>query len=692
MPQPPGLGRAARAAARRRSAALPPAATTCWCAPARAWATPPRPSPTAWRAWRHAAMSTARHARTAAAAAAGRRPGAGAPPAARRCGLAGALAAVALLLALLGLAAGCAGLVAAWARDADLIAAIRAPRTLGAWLAGALLGLAGRAGAGPVPQPAGRPLPAGLGRRRRPGRGAGAGRRRPAGRQPGPGRRPACCCALGLVGAAFAGALAGVVLTLVLARGAARPLVLLLAGVVVGVVLTALSRPGDPALARGAARQAGLPARHHRLPRLAQRGRCWPAALALVLPLALRCRARSTRWCWARPAPPAWAWRCRALRLLLVALMALATGTAVAQAGLVAFVGLVAPHLVRRLVVGAHGRAAGAVGAGRRRAAAGGRRGRAQRDRAAGAAGGRAHRGVRRRLPAAAAAAAAGAADGEHGRAGAAAAGRAAWRCAWAAGVSLRRRVARPARPASGRRSSAPTAPARARCCSCWPACARADGGQVRLPGRPLDDWPARERAQRLAWLAQQGEAEGDIAVRDVVRLGRLPHQGLFGAPDAGRRSRGRARPWPRPTARDFGRAPPERAVRRRAPARAAGARAGGAARRCCCSTSPPRTWTRRTSVRWCAAWRRARAPARRWLSVLHDLTLALRRRPRAGDGPAAAWWPTARPPTPRCAQRWWRCSATPSASSAWPRRRGPAGWRCRRCSGGQGRLREIKS
>jgi iron complex transport system permease protein len=43
------------------------------------------------------------------------------------------------------------------------------------------------------------------------------------------------------------------------------------------------------------------------------------------------------------------------LRLLLVVLMALATGAAVAQAGLVAFVGLVAPHLVRRLVTVAHG-------------------------------------------------------------------------------------------------------------------------------------------------------------------------------------------------------------------------------------------------------------------------------------------------------------------------------------------------
>jgi iron complex transport system ATP-binding protein len=56
----------------------------------------------------------------------------------------------------------------------------------------------------------------------------------------------------------------------------------------------------------------------------------------------------------------------------------------------------------------------------------------------------------------------------------------------------------------------------------------------VRLDGRPLADWTARERAQRLAWLSQQGEADGDIAGRDVVRLGRLPRHGLFGAPDAG--------------------------------------------------------------------------------------------------------------------------------------------------------------
>jgi iron complex transport system ATP-binding protein len=61
----------------------------------------------------------------------------------------------------------------------------------------------------------------------------------------------------------------------------------------------------------------------------------------------------------------------------------------------------------------------------------------------------------------------------------------------------------------------------------------RPDEGSVQLQGRPLAQWPAMQRAQRLAWLSQQGEAEGDIAARDVVRLGRLPRHGLLGAPDA---------------------------------------------------------------------------------------------------------------------------------------------------------------
>ncbi|MCW5612073.1 MAG: ABC transporter ATP-binding protein [Rubrivivax sp.] len=57
--------------------------------------------------------------------------------------------------------------------------------------------------------------------------------------------------------------------------------------------------------------------------------------------------------------------------------------------------------------------------------------------------------------------------------------------------------------------------------------------GSVRLDGRPLHAMPARERGRTIAWLAQQSEAGGDLAVRDVVRLGRLPHTGLLGTPGA---------------------------------------------------------------------------------------------------------------------------------------------------------------
>ena len=58
-------------------------------------------------------------------------------------------------------------------------------------------------------------------------------------------------------------------------------------------------------------------------------------------------------------------------------------------------------------------------------------------------------------------------------------------------------------------------------------------GGEIRLLGRPLQAWPARARARCLAWMAQQSQAQGELAVRDVVALARLPHHGLFGAPDA---------------------------------------------------------------------------------------------------------------------------------------------------------------
>ena len=57
--------------------------------------------------------------------------------------------------------------------------------------------------------------------------------------------------------------------------------------------------------------------------------------------------------------------------------------------------------------------------------------------------------------------------------------------------------------------------------------------GQVLLDGRPLPQWPPRERARRVAWLAQQGEVTGELTVLETVQLGRIAHLGLAGVPGA---------------------------------------------------------------------------------------------------------------------------------------------------------------
>ena len=59
--------------------------------------------------------------------------------------------------------------------------------------------------------------------------------------------------------------------------------------------------------------------------------------------------------------------------------------------------------------------------------------------------------------------------------------------------------------------------------------------GQVWLGSRSLGEWPMRERAASLIWLGQDGAAmdSAEIAAIDIVRLGRLPRHGLFGARDA---------------------------------------------------------------------------------------------------------------------------------------------------------------
>lgn len=53
--------------------------------------------------------------------------------------------------------------------------------------------------------------------------------------------------------------------------------------------------------------------------------------------------------------------------------------------------------------------------------------------------------------------------------------------------------------------------------------------GEVLLHGNSLRHMLPRERAQQLAWLAQDESGALDQRVSDVVMLGRLPQQGLLG-------------------------------------------------------------------------------------------------------------------------------------------------------------------
>ncbi|MBC7720324.1 MAG: iron chelate uptake ABC transporter family permease subunit, partial [Chitinophagaceae bacterium] len=141
---------------------------------------------------------------------------------------------VALLL--LGITVGSTGFesVANMLRDPQamqIIWEIRLPRTVGAWLAGALLGLAGAVAQGLFRNPLADPYLLGS------ASGASLGVAlamalfgvSPLATQ--------WVARLGLTGAAFLGAVAAVMLTLLLANGVQHTLRLLLAGVVVGVVL-----------------------------------------------------------------------------------------------------------------------------------------------------------------------------------------------------------------------------------------------------------------------------------------------------------------------------------------------------------------------------------------------------------------------------------------------------------------------
>ncbi|TSE36490.1 FecCD family ABC transporter permease [Tepidimonas charontis] len=269
-------------------------------------------------------------------------------------GLAVVLVGVAAVLALLGLGVGSTGVEPVWALLADPVAThivwdIRAPRTLGAWAAGALLGLAGAVAQGLFRNPLADPFLLGS---------ASGASLAVALALVGLGVSPFATVwvvRLGLTGAAFVGAVGAVLLTLTLARGVQHTYRLLLAGVVVGMVLGALTSlvtllvpevlQAMQAFLLGSTGYVGWSAWGIMMTTGVV---CLLAAAALARGLDALTLGEATAQSLGVPLA--------ALRAALVAVLALATGTAVAQTGLIAFVGLAAPHMVRALIKATYAR------------------------------------------------------------------------------------------------------------------------------------------------------------------------------------------------------------------------------------------------------------------------------------------------------------------------------------------------
>lgn len=248
----------------------------------------------------------------------------------------------------LGIAVGSQGWEVWWTAAQDqvmqqIVWDIRLPRSLGAWLGGALLGLAGAIAQGVFRNPLADPYLLGS------ASGASLGVIVYLSLFGGSMLATAWLPRLGMTGAAFAGAVLAVVLTLMLARGVQQTLRLLLAGVVVGVVLGALASlvglfepqvlQAMQAFMLGSTSFVGWTS-------------CALMGAALMLTLLVACAlarvldaltlGEATAQSLGVPL--------RQARLLLVAAMSLATAAAVAQMGLIAFVGLAAPHAVRSLL------------------------------------------------------------------------------------------------------------------------------------------------------------------------------------------------------------------------------------------------------------------------------------------------------------------------------------------------------
>ena len=220
---------------------------------------------------------------------------------------------------------------------------IRLPRSVGAFVAGALLGLAGAIAQGLFRNPLADPYLLGS------ASGASLGVAIALVLFGGNPFATEFLIRLGLTGAAFIGAVLAVMLTIALAQGVQHTLRLLLAGVIVGVVLGAMAslisllRPdvlqGMQGFLLGSTSFIGWNSCALMFGVLLV---CMGLAFFLSRVLDALSLGELTALSLGMPLAKA--------RLVLVTLLALATGAAVAQTGLVAFVGLAAPHLVRSLI------------------------------------------------------------------------------------------------------------------------------------------------------------------------------------------------------------------------------------------------------------------------------------------------------------------------------------------------------
>lgn len=231
--------------------------------------------------------------------------------------------------------------------QAQILWDIRMPRGLGAWLAGALLGLSGAVAQGLFRNPLADPYLLGS------ASGASLGVSVYMGAWGGSLSATGWTTRLGMTGAAFVGAVLAVVLTLMLARGVHQTLRLLLAGVVVGVVLGAVT-----SLASLLHPEVLLAMQGFLLGSTAFVGWSASITMAWALLLCVISAVTMSRVLDALALGEATAHSLGmplgAARVTLIATLSLATGAAVAQTGLIAFVGLAAPHAVRSRVHTTH--------------------------------------------------------------------------------------------------------------------------------------------------------------------------------------------------------------------------------------------------------------------------------------------------------------------------------------------------